>query len=116
MNPTEIHSVQPSLCMIHTKRLAQKEKPDYGDSGHSQIWIFSIFSGMGLDVLGIGVVGGSAGWGEINPSAPALPAVLTLLWGGSIILCLGHGLEIPVCVAAVASSLIPVGFDVPALQ
>lgn len=47
--------------MIHTKQLAQKEKPDYEDSGHPQIWNFSIFSGMGLDVLEIGVVGGAAG-------------------------------------------------------
>ena len=55
--------------MIHTKQLAQKEKPDYDDSEHPQIWNFSIFSGMGLDVLEIGVVGGAAG----RERSPRLP-------------------------------------------
>lgn len=48
-------------CMIHTERFTQKEKPDHDDSEHPQIWNFSIFSGMELDLMGIGVVGGSAG-------------------------------------------------------
>ena len=57
-------------CTIYTKRLAQKEKPDYGDSEHSQIWNFSIFSGMGSKFLKMGYGGGP---GEVKGSAPALP-------------------------------------------
>lgn len=35
--------------------------------------------------------------------------------GGAISFCLGHCLGIPVCVVAVAGSLRPVGFGVPAM-
>ena len=57
-------------CMIHTERFTQKEKPDHDDSEHPQIWNFSIFSGMGVEVLENGVGGGS---GEVKGSAPLLP-------------------------------------------
>ena len=36
--------------------------------------------------------------------------------GGNRSLCLGHCLGIPVCVVAVAGSLIPVGIGVPAVS
>jgi len=89
MNPTEIHSVQPSLCTIHTKRLAQKEKPGHADSEHSQIWNFSIFSGMGLDVLEIGVVGGAAGRERSHRLHQHYPLFLPLPWGGQSIFVSG---------------------------
>ena len=49
--------------------MAQKEKPDYGDSEHPQIWNFSIFSGMGSGCLEIGGGRGGSRSGEVNPSA-----------------------------------------------
>jgi len=73
MNSTEIHSVQPSLCMIHTKWLPQKEKPDHDDSEHPQIWIFLKFLKVGSKNM---IRGGQVGV-KLNPSSAGSGTVLT---------------------------------------
>ena len=76
---------------------------------------FFYFFGDGVGMSEIGGGRGVSRSGEVNPSAALSGTCFDGMRGGSISLCLGHYLGMPVCVVAVAGSLIPVGFDVPAV-